>query len=37
MAVVSILPERREVSPALLDRSVCLKVRYEEVEELLHI
>jgi hypothetical protein len=35
--VVSILPERGEVSPTLLDRTVCLEIRDEEVEELLNI
>jgi len=37
MAVVSILSERGEVSPTLLDRTVCLEIRNEEEEELLNI
>jgi hypothetical protein len=37
MAVITILPKRREVPPTLLDRTVCLEIRDEEVEELLYI
>jgi len=37
MAVIPILPERGEIPPALLDRSVRLQVRDEKVEKLLHI
>jgi hypothetical protein len=37
VAVVPILPKRGEISPTLLDRTVCLEIRDQEVEKLLDI
>jgi hypothetical protein len=37
VAVVPILPKRGEIPPTLLDRTVCLEIRDQEVEKLLHI
>jgi hypothetical protein len=37
MAMVTILSEKGEVAPALLNRAICLEIRDEQVEKLLHI
>ncbi len=37
MAVVPVVSERGKVPPALLDRSVCLEIRHEQVEKLLNV
>jgi hypothetical protein len=37
MAMVPIFSERREISPCLLERSVCLEIREKKIEQLLYI
>jgi len=37
MAMVAILAKKREITPCLLDRTVCLEIREKKVEKLLDI